>query len=150
MISACKVGNDGKAITPEERVDANSYKLLPGHEYDKDPTVHVAANSETCYVFVKVENGISAIEADDNTIAAQIADNGWKVLEGVDSVYYKEDVAGAAELVVFETFVIAGEVTNEELEDYDEATVVVTAYAVQDDGLSLTEAWNAVKDITVE
>ena len=33
----------------------NTYKMIPGHEITKDPTVTVKANSEPCYVFVKVE-----------------------------------------------------------------------------------------------
>ena len=32
----------------------NGYNLLPGQEYDKDPTVTVKANSEDCYVRIKV------------------------------------------------------------------------------------------------
>lgn len=46
------VGSDGKALTGDsaDRVQANSYKLMPGHEYDKDPTVHIAAGSEESYV----------------------------------------------------------------------------------------------------
>ena len=44
--------------TSEDRVKANEYHLLPGHDYDKDPTVTVLANSEECYVrmLVTVEN----------------------------------------------------------------------------------------------
>ena len=37
------------------RVKANRYKLIPGHSYQKDPTVHLAANSEASWLFVKVE-----------------------------------------------------------------------------------------------
>lgn len=36
--------------TTGARVQTNRYKLLPGHEYDKDPTVHVTKGSEDCYV----------------------------------------------------------------------------------------------------
>lgn len=41
-----------------DRVKANKYKIMPGHNLDKDPTVHVQANSEDCYVraFVTVNN----------------------------------------------------------------------------------------------
>ena len=42
----------------ETRVTENSYKLIPGHTYTKDPIVYVTAGSEPCYVFVKVENQI--------------------------------------------------------------------------------------------
>ena len=34
----------------DTRVKANDYKLIPGHEYIKDPTVHVKSDSEECYV----------------------------------------------------------------------------------------------------
>ena len=34
----------------ETRVDKNEYKLIPGHEYIKDPTVTVAKGSEESYV----------------------------------------------------------------------------------------------------
>ncbi len=34
----------------ETRVKTNKYKLLPGHEYTKDPTVTVVAGSEDAYV----------------------------------------------------------------------------------------------------
>lgn len=31
-------------------VKSNSYKLLPGHSYSKDPTIFIKAGSESCYV----------------------------------------------------------------------------------------------------
>ena len=37
------------------RVESNSYKLLPGHTYIKDPTVTVVAGSEDAYVRMLVE-----------------------------------------------------------------------------------------------
>lgn len=48
----------GEYVTNHDsRVYSNEYKLLPGHEYIKDPTVTILAGSEDCYVraFVKVE-----------------------------------------------------------------------------------------------
>lgn len=84
------VDDQGKAVTPADRHDdGNTYHLLPGHEYDKDPIVHVVANSDDCYVFVKVENQIAAIEDQSNTVVAQIKANNWSELSGVDNVYYK-------------------------------------------------------------
>ena len=44
---------DGTVVTnvaEAERVKENSYKLLPGHTYTKDPTVTVEAGSEASYV----------------------------------------------------------------------------------------------------
>lgn len=59
-LDEAKVDGDGKAITGDgaERVDSNEYHLLPGGEYDKDPTVTVIEGSENAYVrmLVKVTN----------------------------------------------------------------------------------------------
>lgn len=72
------VGPDGQATTGN-RVTTNDYKLYPGKEYDKDPTITVAAGSEDCYLFVRVVNGLADLEAaGDTTIAKQMENNGWK------------------------------------------------------------------------
>ncbi len=46
------VDDNGDTVTGDnaDRVQTNDYKLLPGHAYDKDPTVHVTQGSEDCYV----------------------------------------------------------------------------------------------------
>lgn len=73
--------------TTPGRDKANKYHLLPGHTYDKDPIVHIDEDSEDCWVFVKVENGINLIEAENTAATAttpaykdihtQITDYGW-------------------------------------------------------------------------
>ena len=124
------------------RVTANSYKLLPGHEYDKDPTIHVDANSEDCWLFVKVENSIADIEAEE-TIAKQLADNGWTPVSGETNVYAYSRAASAGEDIdVFKSFKIKGDITNDVLAAYAGKTIEVTGYAVQKDGFaSATDAW---------
>lgn len=127
--------SDNVTIGGEVRDKANKYHLLPGARYEKDPTVTVKANSENCWVFVKVENGIKDIE--NNTIVDQITNNnGWTALDGVENVYYKNYVKNAADvtLKVFDTFTIKTEVENATLATYVDKTIVVTAYAVQADG----------------
>lgn len=124
------------------RVTANSYKLLPGHEYDKDPTIHVDANSEDCWLFVKVENSIADIEAEE-TIAKQLADNGWTPVSGETNVYaYREAARASENIYVFKSFKIKGDITNDVLAAYAGKTIEVTGYAVQKDGFaSATDAW---------
>lgn len=142
------VDTNGKAATGD-RVTKNDYKLIPGHEYDKDPTIHVDKNSETCWLFVKVVNGISGIEATGNTtIAAQMDAKGWDLIDSTNNVYaYETKAVAGADVVVFENFVIANGVTNEQLKTYEGKTVVVTAYAIQADGFdSATAAWTAASD----
>ena len=127
----------------ESRVTTNDYKLIPGHTYVKDPTVHVQPGSEKCYVFVKVVDNIAAIE-DTTKIADQITAKGWTALSGVDNVYYKvqNEVAAdatAVDLVVFENFKVKGDA---DVSSYAGKTVVVTAYAIQFDGFdNAAAAW---------
>ncbi len=144
-LDEAQVDADGKAQTNVPRVKENSYKLMPGHAYDKDPTVHVKKDSEDAYIFVKVENGIAAFEA-EKTIAKQITDNGWMDLNGVDGVYYKKytkDATQDVNLVVFSNFTIAD--GAEKISGWATATsanITITAYAVQQDGFTgAADAW---------
>ena len=137
------VDANGKATTGA-RVKENSYNLLPGQEYDKDPTVHVTANSEDSWIFVKVENGISALEDASNTITSQITANDWTALNETEypGVYYKTYTKSATptNLVVFENFKVARDANTKDAWT-NGGTITVTAYAVQKTGLTVEEAW---------
>lgn len=144
-LDEAKVNADGTAVTPAERVKENAYHLLPGHGYTKDPTVHVQANSEDSFIFVKVENGIANYE-DRPTIAEQIAARGWTPLTGVANVYYKAYTKSAeiTDLPVFGNFTIANHANAADgWNNFSaETKVTVTAYAVQQDGFaSAAAAW---------
>lgn len=60
-----KTDANGEALTTSERTDeGNSYKLMPGHTYIKDPTVTVLANSSDAYVRMLVTvNNIADLKA---------------------------------------------------------------------------------------
>lgn len=53
-LDEANVGEGGNVIEGADRVKENSYKLLPGHTYTKDPTVTVLKGSEEAYVRMKV------------------------------------------------------------------------------------------------
>ena len=147
---------DNVNVNNVTRDKANAYKLIPGQRYAKDPVIHVDPTSESCWVFVKVINGIDAFEAGTTTvdnaytdIAGQIAANKWTPLEGVDNVYYKEYEEGQddKDLEVFQEFKLAD--NAESVDGWDSingnTTITVTGYAVQKAGLNtVLEAWNAV------
>ena len=146
--------DDNVTISGVVRDKANSYKLLPGHLYDKDPIIHVDSTSEDCYLFVKVIDEIAAIE-DTKTVADQMKEKGWIVVSGVDNVYVYVgteanaskplSVSAGSNITVFETFKIKGSVDNAELANYKDKTITVTAYAVQKDGFEQSKAetiWN--------
>lgn len=131
------------------------YKMLPGHEYVKNPTITVTKGSEPCWLFVKVENGISAYEATTNTIASQLTANGWTLVSGQNNVYYHAvvDAREAAQTVkVFEKFVIADNadtVNGWSSVTSDNTKVSVTAYAIQSDGfVDAASAWTALNPST--
>lgn len=129
-------------VTEAPRVFANTYTLIPGHEYTKDPTIHVYPNSESCYLFVKVVNGLSAIESNEEgkSIEAQMNDNGWTKLENVGNVWYRSDKwesgSETADFVVFNKLNISGEITAENLTEYEGKTIIITACAIQADGFN--------------
>lgn len=145
---------DNVVIGNETRDTANAYKLMPGHEYRKDPIVRVATGSEDCYLFVKVANEIAAIEEKGTTespatttVAKQMEANGWEAVENQTGVYVYTNktakpvaVAGGTNVPVFEKFVIDDDVINSTLANYDAKTIVVTAYAIQADGFENTSA----------
>ena len=137
-LDEAEVDANGKAVTPENRVDANTYKLIPGKTYDKDPTIHVATGSEDCWLFVKLENGLVEI-IDATTIENQMTSN-WTLID--NNIYaYKTSVSAGANVTVFNTFTLAQDAN---VEEYANAEIVVTAYAVQADGFDTAEkAWNA-------
>jgi len=145
-----KVNADGtKDTTTTNPVKENTYHLLPGHTYIKDPTVHVEKGSENAWLFVKVESGITPYEAATvkdgyQSIAKQLEDNGWTVLDATNhpNVYYKKHTKDTTQDVdhdVFEEFKIAdnaNEVSGWDNIKPESTKINVTAYAVQMDGFN--------------
>ena len=134
------VGDINIALTETNR----DYKMVPGNKLDKDPTVTVKANSEACWLFVKVTES----ENLKDFITYAIAE-GWTELQ--DGVYYREVPASNAD----QTFpVLAGNavtvkdtVTKEMLtaDGFTNPTLTFKAYAVQKDNVaSASDAWAKV------
>lgn len=140
----------GDEIADAGRVAENEYRLIPGHEYTKDPIVYVREDSEDCFIFIKVENEIEAIEA-GTTIANQILANDWNSLTGVAGVYWKSHTKvpnGTTEEWVeydtFANFTIKSEIDNAKVAEFANKEVNVTAYAIQADGFAnANAAWTA-------
>ena len=108
-------------------------KMVPGNDITKDPKVTVNANSEDCYLFVKVEKSDNF----DNFMTYEMAE-GWNELTGEAGVYYREVDNKAADQV-FDVLkgnkVTVGEDVSKEkltaLTDTPKPTLAFTAYAVQ-------------------
>ena len=120
------------------------YKMIPGNTIAKDPTVTVKADSEECWLFVKIEESDNL----DDFISYTVAD-GWTALEGVDGVYYREVDADEAD----QTFAVLKDNKVTVLEDVTKTmvnglteetypTLTFTAYAVQKANIATAaEAW---------
>lgn len=166
-LDEAKANLDGTLdTTTTDRVKANSYKLLPGHTYNKDPMVTVLKDSESCYVKMTVTidkaSQLDAIFADENgakllTIFNGYDSNNWtykgntKDTEKNTRTYefwYKEAVAATTDNValdaLFDSITVPGTITNAQLETIKGMTITVNAYAIQADGFANAEAaWAA-------
>ena len=123
---------------PVDRVTTNGYKLVPGHTYIKDPTIHVQPQSENCWVFVRIENGLGAKATlnMNSKFKPLFVDN-----THVEDVYYYETIVNyndaVTDLLVFSDFTFANDANPE---NYKDAKIVVTGYAIQADGFDTAEA----------
>lgn len=127
--------------------------IVPGDAVDKNPTVTVTANSEACYVYVMVTNGMVL---DGKTIATYTPNSAWtKVGEsGTTSLYCYNEIVPKADTntdltAVFNelTFDSALTVSDiEKLKENADAKITVNAYAHQADNTTVDVANAAAKE----
>ena len=131
----------------------NEYKMIPGNDITKDPKVTVEANSEACWLFVKVEKSDNYADYLANYTIA----DGWYELDGVAGVYYREVDADTAktgtsyQVLKGDKVTVLDSVEKSDMEAIKKGatakpTLTFTAYAVQLDGFNATtntEAQNA-------
>lgn len=117
------------------------YKMVPGNTIAKDPTVTVKANSEACWLFVKVTES-----ADLKDFITYAIAEGWTALPGVDGVYYREVPASAADqtfsVLAGDAVTVKSDVTRTMLETAktDAPTLTFKAYAIQKDHFATADA----------
>lgn len=117
------------------------YKMVPGNTIAKDPTVTVKANSEACWLFVKVTESTDLKDFITYAIA-----EGWTALPGVDGVYYREVPASAADqtfsVLAGDAVTVNSDVTRTMLETAktDAPTLTFKAYAIQRDHFATADA----------
>lgn len=136
---------DNETVEGVVRDKANSYKIMPGHDLEKDPTVTVLADSEECFVRTKVTVNNFAdlvdilgidktVEGYMNTAAAKIATyalgystttwtaNGWVIDETADTVTYEFRLANTVKtddedqkFVLFTSIDVPNTLTNDQI-----------------------------------
>ena len=141
---------------------AKDFKMVPGTTIDKDPVVTVKADSEACWLFVKIDK----VNNFDNFMTFAVAD-GWTALNGVSGVYYRQVAAsnadqpfgilGAGAWTVNDSYTWAAnqvlvrpDVTKADMKTLYDAgtdkypTLSFTAYAIQQEGFTdVAAAWAA-------
>ena len=141
VVNTFTVGNiniDLKETNNGEEVTSNSYKMVPGNTIIKDPYVTVKADSEKCYLFVKVTK-----TNDPDTYLNYSVDNGvWTAVPGHDGYYYcVVDAANTNQtfyVLKDKKVTVKDDVTKDMMDKLTEATypkLTFTAAAVQFDNI---------------
>ena len=170
------IDKDGKEVTDlaaAKRVTKNSYKLMPGHSYVKDPTVTVKAGSEASYVRMLVTVKFDKVLTEDQ-LATKLDDifTGYDVAswnrpddptvatanEGEENAYttityvyyYKDKVAATTAdtklPALFTGITVPGAWTNADLAALGNIQINIVAQAIQADGFTATEGGNTAEE----
>ena len=162
-LDEAKANTDGTLVAGAARVQENSYKLMPGHTYNKDPMVTVLAGSEPSYIKMTVTfskaNALDAIFAPtgaDMTSIFNGSDAANWIYKGntkdatadtrTYEFWYKETVgaptADVALDALFDSITVPDTITGTQLETIKGMTITVNAYAIQADGFAdANAAW---------
>ena len=151
--------------SPAPRVTENTYKLIPGHTYTKDPTVTVLSGSEESYIKMTVT--VTKSDVLDDIFAPNGADltSIFDDYDGTTWIYkditednenktrtyefwYKETVDARENAVklepLFTSIVVPNFITGDQLAELQTMTITVNAYAIQADGFAdAAAAWTA-------
>lgn len=166
-LDEAKVTEDGKPVEGADRVKANTYHLLPGHEYKKDPTVTVLKGSEESYVrmlvtvsdMAKLQAAFPKADYPDfykgdlfllQKLVTGWDKDTWKSIGYSNGTYefrYKTTVEPSDDLnlvlpALFTGVSIPGDVDNTALANLQNAKITIVAQAIQADGFDTADlAW---------
>lgn len=134
-------------ITLTETTGEN-YKIIPGVDIGKDPKVTVKADSEACWLFVKVEEEGTFVA---NKVTYSV-DDGWTKGDGTkipENVYYRavDAVTTDTDFAVLKDnkIYVREELSKSNIQSVTtQPKLTFTAYAVQKDGMAdAAAAWAA-------
>lgn len=124
---------------------ATNFKMVPGCDITKDPKVTVMANSEACWLFVRIDESTNL----DDFISYNVA-SGWTQGDGTNipsNVWYRSVTASTTDqtfsVLTGDEVTVKNTVTKtmmDALTDNTRPTLTFTACAVQADGLNTAEA----------
>lgn len=125
-------------------VTNDGFKMIPGTDLDKDPKVTVKANSEDCWLFIKVtaENGVALNgQSTENDYITYTMADGWEAVDNVTGVYYRQVSASTADqpfdILKDNKVHVLDTVTKEMMAtaETQKPSLAFTAYAIQSEGL---------------
>lgn len=143
VVNTFTYGDINITLTENKPADRQA-KIIPGVDIEKDPKVTVKANSEACWLFVKVEESGKFVE---NKVTYSI-DTGWTQGDGTNipaNVYYRQ-VGAVTENTDFAVLkdnmvTVSDTLTKEDIKSIaTNPTLTFTAYAVQKDGFNAAAA----------
>ena len=161
------VDETGTPIPNANRVTGNEYKILPGKEYVKDPTMTVLSGSEESYVrlLVTITKAKEIKEVFGEDFLPEKYVTGWDKTKWISTSIKENDdnsityefryhktvtgyVDGKKQDVVleplFSKFTAPGELTSEDLKKIEGFEIKVVGHGVQSTGFkSAEEAWAA-------
>ncbi len=149
-----ELGDDGELTEKTTKVNNNDYKVVPGTTQKKDPFVTVEAGSEECYVYVTVTNNLMI---GNKTVATlNVDETKWVPIatSGNTTLYrYHQTVDASEETAdkviedkVFTTVTYSGaDITKDNINQLENKTIVIKAYAYQTAGVDQANADVAVK-----
>lgn len=127
--------NADGTLTDQTTNAINDYKVIPGATDHKDPTLHVAAGSEPCYVYALVDNGLVI----GGTTVADVNVDGedWVTVEtsGTKTLYRYNNIVDASttgqDLEVFSTVTYSDTITSTTIEGLAGKSIIIQGYAHQ-------------------
>ena len=149
----------------------NDYPLIPGTSYGKDPKVTVTADSEDCYLFIRIQEiynpgsyldyeynwDLGTDEQKDDWTLVEDNQNGdmvyyrivpkgagasgWNLLKG-DTTHTSGVVTVKSEVINYGATAGAGEINMPA--DNEKPQIIFTAFAVQQANRTVEEAWALV------
>lgn len=142
VVNTFTVGDIDITLTETKK----DFKMVPGNTIDKDPKVTVKANSEACWLFVKVEESENL-----GTYISWTIDGNWTILDATTypGVFYRSVDASDKDQVFpvlsNNQVKVKDSVTKAHMAALEGAALpklTFTAYAVQKDGFAnATLAW---------
>ena len=149
-LTETKIGTENEMTSEDQQ-----YKIVPGVDIKKDPTVTIQANSEDCYVFVQVLDSLTDVDG----ISIEAYGDKWELKDANSHIYQYKFAEGDKAYVVpksdkdttlqavFETIKVDGYlVTPDVLGGIGESDrIEVKVYAHQAEGVTKENAIAAAK-----